>query len=132
MSFPPPTTERAPRETEVLTSRKAKRLSIRWARKMEPTSAAANDVDQGEVDDAQHHRVEDQPELAERRVEVLRPQVRAGELIEELAARPERPEVRADGRQPDLVRLVDVVVAAELVAAVHSRAGHGAHWIGSD
>ena len=36
MSFPPPTTERAPRETEVLTSRKAKRLSIRWARKIDP------------------------------------------------------------------------------------------------
>ena len=66
----------------------------------------------------------------ERRVEVLRAQVRAGELVEELAARPERPEVRAERRQPDLVRLVDVVVAAELVARPRlcDRAHSGRSW----
>ncbi len=120
MSFPPPTTERAPRETERAHEPEGEEAEHQVGEEDRPTSAAANDVDQGEVDDAQHHRVEDQPELAQRRVEVLRAQVRAGELVEELAARPERPEVRAERRQPDLVRLVDVVVAAELVALAAS------------
>jgi hypothetical protein len=82
-----------------------------------PPSAATDDVHQREVDDPKHDRVENQPELPEGRVEVLGAQVRARELEEELAARPERAEVGAEGRQPDLVRLVDVVLAAEVVAA---------------
>ena len=125
ISFPPPTTERAPRETDVLTSRKAKSAEHEVREEDRPPSAAPDDVHEGEVDDPQHHGVEDQPELPEGRVEVLGAQVRPCELVEELPPRPERPEVGAEGRQPDLVRLVDVVLAAEVVARA-ARLGDGA------
>ncbi len=88
--------------------------------------AASDDVDEREVDDPQHHRVEDQPELTEGGVEVLRAEVRARELEEELAPRPESTEIRAERGQPDPVRLVDVVFAAEVVSSA-ARLGDGAH-----
>ncbi len=71
---------------------------MRWARKVGPSPAATDDVDEREVHDPKHHRVEDQPQLAERRVEVLSPQVRARELDEELAPLPESAEVGSEWR----------------------------------
>jgi hypothetical protein len=75
--------------------------------------AAAQDVHQQEVDERQQQRVDDQPELPEDRVEVLRAQVRARQLEGEVAPLPERAQVRADGREPHLVRLVHLALARE-------------------
>ena len=58
----------------------------RWAKKPGPARAAAQDVDEHEVDAGEQQRVEHQPELAEQRVEVLRAQLRARQLDRERRA----------------------------------------------
>jgi hypothetical protein len=68
------------------------------------------DVHEHEVDERQQHRVEHEPELAERRVEVLRLELRARQLEGELAPPPQLAHVRPDRRQADAVRFVDVGV----------------------
>ena len=63
-----------------------------------------------------------------RRAEVLGAQVRPRELEDELAALPERSEVRDERRQSDLVRFVDVPFPGELVVR-GARLGDRAHAI---
>ena len=73
------------------------------------------DVDEQEVDEAEEQGVEDQPQLTEGRVEVLRAQVRARELDGELAPAPQLLDVRHERRQPHAVRLVHVAPRIELL-----------------
>ena len=80
-----------------------------------PAAVVAQDGDEQEVDARQQQRVEQQPQLAQRGVEVLRPQRRAGHLEGELAPAPELVQVGAHRRQAGLVGLVDVALGVELV-----------------
>ena len=89
--------------------------------------AAAQDVHQHEVDARQEQRVEDQPELPEDGVEVLRPQLRARELERERAPAPDLADVRPERRQPHDVGLVDVVLRREFVLGAVMLRGGGGH-----
>ena len=97
----------------------------------EPRAArsAAQDVDEDEVDAREHQRVEHQPQLPEHRVEVLRAQPRARQLERERAPSPRFPDVREQRRQPDEVRLVDVMHLGEVVLAVVRVVRGGGHGV---
>src|SRR3954447_4418418 len=91
------------------------------------------DVDEQEVDEPEQQRIEDQPELPERRVEMLGAQVGARQLDREFAPPPELLDVRDHRRQPDAMGLVHVPPGGELVLALargvcgraHSSASRG-------
>ena len=85
---------------------------------LDAAGARPQDVDQHEVHAGQQQRVEDQPELPEQRVVVLRAQVGPRQLERELAPPPQLAHVRAERRQADAVRLVDVPHGRELVGAL--------------
>ena len=69
--------------------------ATRWAKKPGRLAAAAQDVDEDEVDARQQQRVEHEPELPEHGVEVLRAQLRPRQLERELAPPPHLAQVRA-------------------------------------
>ncbi len=102
---------------------------IRCAKNSSPPLRRAQDVDEDEVHARQQQRVEDQPQLPEHRVEVLRPQIGARHLEQELAPPPQLAHVRAERRQTDAMRLVDVRDRRELVGPIawfwRGRGSHG-------
>src|SRR5215216_2071018 len=87
--------------------------------------AAAQDVDEDEVDAREHQRVEHQPELPEHRVEVLRAQLRPRQLDRECSPAPRLADVRPQRRQTHEMRLVDVVLLREVVLALVGWGGGG-------
>jgi hypothetical protein len=76
----------------------------------------ADQVDEQEVDGAEQQRIEQQPELAEGGVEVLRAHRGARQLEGERPPLPDELQVVAERRQPHLVGHVDVALGVLVVA----------------
>ena len=125
MSLPPPATEPAacdtPLEKNVYAKMPGEQVRDVVRR---PALAAAEDVDEEEVDRGVEQRVQHQPELAEGRLVVLRLELGAGQLTDEGPPLPELAEVPPERRQTGPVRPVDVVLAQVLVLGGRHGRGH--------
>ena len=89
--------------------------------------AASDDLDEEKEREREEQRIQDEPELAEDRVEVPALHVGPRELDDELPPSPDLAHVRPERRQPDSVRLVDVPLGSVVVVALPFLFGDRAH-----